>query len=237
MLLAIDTSTPRASVALADLQGNVQRELVAEPGVGHGAQLTPLIVQLLEVAQCEWSQLAAVAVAIGPGAFTGIRVGLATAKGIAQARNLPLIGIPTLLALAEPVFSSTPHPAPCTHVVAILDARRGEAYWCVLSRNDWARWSACVDVTEWKKLCQVGSIAECLATVRALPQQGAECQWVGDVHLSDLQIASVTTPWTLTSATPTAAAVARLAAPRLHRHQIDDCLALVPLYVRASYAG
>jgi tRNA threonylcarbamoyladenosine biosynthesis protein TsaB len=124
-ILAFDTATPATSVALALGDG---RTLVRrhEPGEGerpgHATQLLPLAVELLEQAGLGWGDLDRLAVGVGPGTFTGLRIGVATARALAQARGLPLVGVSTLRALAAGVPDGDPS------VLAVLDARRGEAF-------------------------------------------------------------------------------------------------------------
>jgi tRNA threonylcarbamoyladenosine biosynthesis protein TsaB len=103
MLLAIDTST--RSVGIALYSGvRVLSEMTWWSQDYHTVELAPAVVDLLQRADVPFQNLAALAVAIGPGSFTGLRIGLALAKGLAFTRRLPLIGIPTLdiLAAAQP---------------------------------------------------------------------------------------------------------------------------------------
>jgi tRNA threonylcarbamoyladenosine biosynthesis protein TsaB len=104
MLLAVDTSTRRIGLALYSEDG-VLHESVWISHNYHTMQLAPAIEAALTQAGLALNDLKAVGVAVGPGSFTGLRIGLALAKGLALARHLPLIGIPTLdvLAYALPV--------------------------------------------------------------------------------------------------------------------------------------
>ena len=99
MLIAIDTATQTASLALHDGQ-RVRYESSWEAGWRHTVQLTQRLVQALGDLGLGPQDLTGVAVALGPGSFTGLRVGLAVAKGLVLARRIPLVGIPTLDALA-----------------------------------------------------------------------------------------------------------------------------------------
>lgn len=118
MLLALDTATRFASLALHD--GRVLRyEATWEAGRQHTTQLMPRIVAALEELRLKPEALSAVAVALGPGSFTGLRVGLAIAKGLALARGIPLVGIPTLDILAAAQGQSR-YP-----LIAIIQAGRG----------------------------------------------------------------------------------------------------------------
>jgi tRNA threonylcarbamoyladenosine biosynthesis protein TsaB len=132
MLLAIDTSTAQVGLALYD---GVQLwgELYWQSHAHHTQELAPAISELLSRSALTMDAVQAVGVALGPGSFTSLRVGLALAKGLALARNLPLIGIPTLdvLAAAQPVKSPS--------LVAVLQAGRGRlaAGWYKAIKNRW----------------------------------------------------------------------------------------------------
>ena len=104
MLLALDTSTALASVALYD--GTLRAEATWHAGRNHSQQVLPMAVRLLEEQGLGPDALTAVGVAIGPGSYTGVRVGLALAKGLAAARRLPLVGVGTLDVLAAPLVTS-----------------------------------------------------------------------------------------------------------------------------------
>jgi tRNA threonylcarbamoyladenosine biosynthesis protein TsaB len=100
MLLAIDTATRTASLALYSSEG-VLAETTWRSRENHTIELTPQIVRLLELAGAEKNQLTAIAVGLGPGSFTGLRVGISVAKGLAFGLRIPLIGVPTLDAIAH----------------------------------------------------------------------------------------------------------------------------------------
>jgi len=119
-LLALETATAVTGVAL--FRGD---ECVAEVVRADGTAaelLMPAIDEVLRGAGLRPEGLAAIAVSIGPGSFTGLRVGLATAKGLAFGTDVPLVPVPTLAALALRA-EATERP-----VLALLDARRGEVY-------------------------------------------------------------------------------------------------------------
>lgn len=137
-ILAFDTATSATAVALSDGRGILERR--DDPPWGerprHATRLLPLVAELLAEAKLGWEQIDRIAVGLGPGTFTGLRIGVATAKGLAQASGIPLVGVSTLRALAH---NPQLMPAPDSDsVVAVLDARRGEVYAAV-----WER--ACLD--------------------------------------------------------------------------------------------
>jgi tRNA threonylcarbamoyladenosine biosynthesis protein TsaB len=130
MLIALDTSTRWTGIALYD----GERGLIAErnwlAGNRHTAELLPECEALLKMVDLSRSALTAVAVAIGPGSFTGLRVALSAGKGLALARSIPLVGVPTLAATAYPFLSEH------LPVLAIAEAGRGRACWASFRQGD-----------------------------------------------------------------------------------------------------
>lgn len=98
-LLGLDTSTEACSVALS-IEGRIVADRFEQRERGHAERLVPLVLELMSEAQVGFETLDAITVTIGPGSFTGVRIGLSAAHGFALAGNLPLIGIGTLEALA-----------------------------------------------------------------------------------------------------------------------------------------
>jgi tRNA threonylcarbamoyladenosine biosynthesis protein TsaB len=122
LILSLDTSTQNCSVALHEKGQLVTQELVSEEG-SHSKALTLLIEKVMKTAGHALDELSAVAVSNGPGSYTGLRIGLATAKGICFALDKPLICLPTLLVLSAAV------QAPSENLLLpLLDARRMEVY-------------------------------------------------------------------------------------------------------------
>lgn len=132
MLLAVDTSTKTVGLALYD-GVSVYGEIVWRSEGYHTVELAPALKDLLKRCQVEPIQLKALAVALGPGSFTGLRIGLALVKGMAQALNIPIIGIPTLdfLAFAQPLQNIP--------MVAVLQAgrKRLAAVWYSVKGGAW----------------------------------------------------------------------------------------------------
>ncbi|MFP1630197.1 tRNA (adenosine(37)-N6)-threonylcarbamoyltransferase complex dimerization subunit type 1 TsaB [Zhengella sp. ZM62] len=124
-LLAIDTAANLCAACLADAAtGAVLGVDARDIGKGHAEQLMEVIGTAMGRAGKGWEDLTRLAVTVGPGSFTGIRVGVAAARGLALALDLPLTGITTLEALA----AQTRIRHPGLPVLAALDARRGEVY-------------------------------------------------------------------------------------------------------------
>jgi tRNA threonylcarbamoyladenosine biosynthesis protein TsaB len=130
-ILAFDTATPATTVALSGVDEVVfTARHDPRPGErpGHATRLLPLVALVLDRAGIGWAGLDRIAVGIGPGTFTGLRIGIATARALARARDIPLVGVSTLesLALARPAPDAA--PAGLDAVLAVLDARRGEVF-------------------------------------------------------------------------------------------------------------
>jgi tRNA threonylcarbamoyladenosine biosynthesis protein TsaB len=139
-VLAFDTATPATTVALSGV-GNVVYTARDDPPrgdrPGHATRLLPLATMVLNRAGIGWDGVDRIAVGVGPGTFTGLRIGIATARALARARGIPLVGVSTLqsLALAGPpavVTLKAQDPGGITTgldvVLAVLDARRGEVF-------------------------------------------------------------------------------------------------------------
>ncbi len=124
IILGIDTTSSAASVSLLNEQ-KLLGEYTSNAKLTHLQKLMPMVDHLLENCHLSFSDVDAIAVSIGPGSFTGIRIGMSTAKALAQVRNLPIVGVPTLNALA---YNIPFYPGV---VCPILDARRHQVYGAV----------------------------------------------------------------------------------------------------------
>lgn len=125
-LLAIDTALGACSVAIVDGDVVLAHRWV-EMARGHAEALAPMVEDAMHEAALSFSQLERLAVTIGPGTFTGQRVGLAFARGLRVALKIPLIGVTTLEAMALAAMDEAHAPQAC----AIHDARRGEVYFAL----------------------------------------------------------------------------------------------------------
>jgi tRNA threonylcarbamoyladenosine biosynthesis protein TsaB len=127
LVLGMDTATPSTAVALWGPDGPaVERR--DDPGEGrrpaHGPRLLELVEAVLEAAGASWTDVARLAVGVGPGGFTGLRLGIATARALAQGRGLELAAVSSLAALAAGARDA----AAGRTVLAAIDARRGEVF-------------------------------------------------------------------------------------------------------------
>lgn len=121
IVLGIESATARAGVGIA-VDGSVVATVEVTRGPRHAEILAPSIAFACRQADVALEEVDAIAVDVGPGLFTGLRVGIATANGLAQALGLPMIGVCSLDVLAHPLRHGT------TDVVSVIDARRREVY-------------------------------------------------------------------------------------------------------------
>jgi tRNA threonylcarbamoyladenosine biosynthesis protein TsaB len=123
MLLAINTSTLQFSLAVMTREGTLLAEMVmSSRGGRHFGGLMPALERLIADCEEDIRDVSAVAVATGPGSFTGLRVGLSAAKGLVHALGVPLVGIPSLTAMAGQISGSS------LPICPLLDSRRGEVF-------------------------------------------------------------------------------------------------------------
>ncbi len=125
LVLAIESATDAAGVALAD-EGGIIVQSTLSRGRRHAETIAPAIEYCCATAGLALAQLDAVVVDVGPGLFTGLRVGVGTAKALAYALALPVVALTSLEVLARAVSQSMPSPARDVRIIPVLDARRGE---------------------------------------------------------------------------------------------------------------
>ncbi|MBO5244741.1 MAG: tRNA (adenosine(37)-N6)-threonylcarbamoyltransferase complex dimerization subunit type 1 TsaB [Selenomonadales bacterium] len=219
-ILAIDTSTRVSSVALVEA-GRVIAELNQDTRLTHSERLMPQIKQLLDMAEKKSRELSAIAVSIGPGSFTGLRIGMATAKTMAYALGIPIIGVPTLDALAW----NCPLDGFC--IVPMLDAQKGNVY------------TAQYRFEDGKLVPEEGAVVRAYEEmVSLLKAGGKQCIVVGERQA--IRDASLLTDNVRLAPphlfAPRAASVALCAEVRLANGQIDDVMQLEPLYIRRAEA-
>lgn len=152
--LGIETATTVCGVALHRDRMTPIVRLLDIPNV-HSEQLVPLIDDVMQQSGLGINQLDAIAVSIGPGSFTGLRIGLSVAKGLSFASDIPLIPVPTLQALAFNLVGPGSNFSG-REILSLLDAHREEAYWAIY------RTTADREVEECKHaiIASYGEIAE-----------------------------------------------------------------------------
>ncbi|KAB2951844.1 tRNA (adenosine(37)-N6)-threonylcarbamoyltransferase complex dimerization subunit type 1 TsaB [Heliorestis acidaminivorans] len=228
-LLGLDCSTSVTALAIATEERVLAETFLHTEGT-HSERLMPAIEATLAISKLRLADLQGIAVAIGPGSFTGLRIGLATAKGIAHPLSLPVVAIPTLDALARNAMHTT------TLVCPILDARKSEVYTSLYQAS-----------TEgMERLSPYEALSpEALVHKITAKQQELELElnvlFLGDavpVYRDYLQAKMGTkalfAPPEL--AYPRGSQVARLGLERLKQGEEDSLHELAPLYIRPSEA-
>jgi tRNA threonylcarbamoyladenosine biosynthesis protein TsaB len=219
-VLALETSTLAGGVALLDGDHLIAEYTLAIPAT-HSERLMVTVDRLLGDAGWTLARLEGLAVSIGPGSFTGLRIGVSTAKGLAAGLGIPLIGIPTLDALA----AALPHVA--DPVCPILDAKKGEVYTSLF------HWEAGGMVRDWDYLALTPD-ALCARLPGPVTFIGDGVAAYGEVLTQTLGPRARLAP--PGRRLPSAACVAHLGHCRL---LLGDSVAparLMPLYIRPSEA-
>jgi tRNA threonylcarbamoyladenosine biosynthesis protein TsaB len=217
LILGIESATETVGCALGSFEG-VLACFESSKGRRHAETLAPAIEFICRQAQVELSDLGAIAVDVGPGLFTGLRVGIATAKAMAQALRIPIIGIPSLDLLAFPV-RFTPKL-----IAAVVDARRGEVFYAFYRQVP----GGVQRISEY----QVGKPDELAGELQAL---GQDVLAVGDGairhrdRLVEMRGVEVADQWL---AHPGAAPLVQLAHARAVREEFVNPWDLEPLYLR-----
>ena len=215
MILAFDTTTSACAAAVCDGDAVVAARAVALER-GHAEILVPMIEEVLAAADLGYDALTGIAVTRGPGAFTGIRIGLAAARGLALATGLPVTGVTTLAALAATASTDTDR----RQIAVVMDTKRRDFFVQILDRDGQALSEPAVVAPD--------SLADHLAGVPGL--DGDALTFVGDglgaAARNDLPAAA---EWLADVTSPAPLAIARLA-----RAQRPGAPA--PLYLRAPEA-
>lgn len=214
LLLAVETATAAPSVALWR-GGALLGECAADPGRATAEGLLPALDALLADARVELAAVDGFAVSIGPGSFTGLRIAVATVKGLAFGTARPAVAVPTLAAIAA--HASGPAP-----VAAVLDARRGEVYAAGFEGDRAADWLA-------EGVIPIASLAARLpAGCRVVGDGAALC--ADSLRGADAVLVPPPYPGT------TARHVARIAAHAWQQGQAVPASELVPRYLRRAEA-
>ncbi len=216
-ILALETCTSVCSVALWD--GERLHEQMLESERSHSQQLLPMLARLLAEAGLNISAIDAIACTRGPGAFTGLRIGVGVAKGLAYGQDLPIYAVSSLAALAAGVIRAEPD---ARRICALLDARMGELY---AAEFDVIDGYPCLLGSE--QLTDIDALVvdnQCFAGTGALAYQ-AQLR-AKQAHLSSVQF-------------PTAADVIRLVRAGREKQQITatTAAALAPVYLRDKVVG
>ncbi len=232
LLLAIDTATRRGGVALGNGEGVLGAvelgaiELGGRASVGpprHAEQLAPAIEWVCDQAGIALADVSAIAVGIGPGMFTGLRVGVTTAKVLGLALGVPLVAVPSLDLVAYPL-----RHAAADLVVPLIDARRNEVYFALYRPVP----GGVQRVSDYSLATPTDLEAELTARGRSALLCGDGALRFRSVF-DDHDLVALAGPG---HATPDLAALVELAAARFARGQVVAAAEVVPLYLRRSDA-
>ena len=224
----MDSTAKAASVALAE-EEKVLSYFVADNGLTHSEILLPMAEAVLEEAKTVWDEVDAYAVTVGPGSFTGVRIGVATVKGLAD----PCMGEPKANCIAVSTLEALAHNlAPLDGVyVAVMDAKRGEVYNALFRSEN----------GELVRLCPDRAISLSALGEELVEKYGTETvRLAGDGYdvamaaLSALPLRIATTPPLLRI--QNAASVAAVAAKVARRGEMLPPAALAPVYLRLPQA-
>lgn len=217
MFLAIDTATRTAGLALYEPgTGRILGEEMWYTVNNHTVELMPRLVRLMDQHHLAPADLKGLAVSLGPGSFTGLRIGMGMAKGLALARKLPLVGVPTLDVVAQP------HKAQRLPIWAVLQAGRGRI--CVAhynhGRGPWRR-QGDYRLTTFEALCE------------QIREPSLIC---GEIETADAELMRQHLGLVVTIASPAAslrraAYLAELGWDRLAQGDVDDATTLSPIYL------
>ena len=226
-LLAIESATAALSVALRFPDGRTV-ERAAPTGGHHAEAILPLVEELLAGEDLGVGDPGAIAVSIGPGSFTSLRVGLATAKGLAFATERRLVPVPTLEALARGAVLGSSEAAGAAAIAATLDARRGDLY------------AAVFDVADGVCLPRIADGLFAPDALRAVLPEGCTVVGEGAAPFADAVGSALPAKARVLDAVelrwPRAAVVAAIAAERLAAGDLPDADDLAPRYVRRAEA-
>jgi tRNA threonylcarbamoyladenosine biosynthesis protein TsaB len=220
LVLGIDTSTTQTSVSLGT-EGGVVASATLARGQSHGEFLVPAIDFCLEQADLGIAEVSGIAVCVGPGLFTGMRVGIATAQTLAHARGLPVVGLASLDLLAFPVRHVR------RVICSVLDAKRGELFWAFYRSAP----AGVQRMTEFR----VGQPATLAAEIEALPD---DVLAIGDGAVAQRALleSAGAEVGSQSTAHPSASSLVELSLPRFLREDTQRPEDLAPIYIRKADA-
>jgi tRNA threonylcarbamoyladenosine biosynthesis protein TsaB len=220
LVLGLETSTPQTSVAIGSEQGVVASALVSR-GASYNEFLLPAIRFCLDEAGLGFRSLGGIAVSLGPGLYSGMRVGVATAKALAQSLSVPIVGMASLDLLAYEVRYSP------KAICAVLDARRNEVFHAFYRSSP----GGIQRMTEYRVERPERLASALEAWPRDILLVGAGALLYRDVMEdagAGIEIG------TMGHSFPDARALVELALPRMFREEFDSVDDLKPLYLRQS---
>jgi len=221
IILGIETATAQVGCALGGAEGTFA-SFHARRGRRHAETLAPAIEFVCRQARVGLDEVSVVAVDVGPGLFTGLRVGVATAKAMAQALRVPMVGLSSLDLLAFPLRHAR------GLIAAVIDARRGEVFWALYRPVPGG-----VQRVSEPCACAPAEVAS------ELVARGEDCLLVGDGAVRYASVFADAGHVTVGGdglAHPSAAALVELAHPRAVREEFVHVSELEPMYLRKADA-
>ena len=220
-ILAIETATVAGSIAIVDDSAGLIGEVRMDVKVVHAERLMPSIEWLLQASGIQINDIDAYAVSIGPGSFTGLRIGLSTAKGFSYATGKPVVPVPTLDAFAR----TLPF---CPYIICpILDARKNQVYAAFYKWNG----SVCNKIMSETAISPADLLNK-LSEPAVFMGDGVKSY--GKLISDTLQDKAIFAPASRMS--PAASTVGEIALEKLKQGIVADPVSLVPLYIRRCEA-
>ncbi|MBL8099242.1 MAG: tRNA (adenosine(37)-N6)-threonylcarbamoyltransferase complex dimerization subunit type 1 TsaB [Anaerolineales bacterium] len=216
MLLAVDTSTTQVGLALYN-ENEVLAEMTWTSKQHHTSQLASALSDLMKRCNVTMDKVQALGVAIGPGSFTSLRVGLSLVKGIAFARNIPVIGIPTLdvIAMAQPLNKKP--------LISILQAGRTRLAFS-LYKSDKKQWQV-------EGQIRSGTVDELLSQIEESSIVAGELTSEQRKKISKHKKVLLASP---ANCVKRPAVLAELAWARFQKNDVDDVATLAPIYLHVA---
>lgn len=224
LILALDTATPATSVAITAgtrREGKVIASLNLSSGVTHSRRLLASVDYLLTEVGVSWDDLDGIGVSSGPGSFTGLRIGMATAKGLAYAAGKPLLGASTLDTLAARCVTART-------VCAVLDARKKEVYAAFYQKEAGGLMQRAGEIAAYSPQELAGQLSEPTLLVGdgAVSYAGVFIKAQGNnISFAPAELHE-----------PSAASLGMISCEKLMQNDVLDLGLAVPLYVRSSDA-
>ncbi len=224
LILSLDTSTKCSSVSLTQgtlSNGEVLASLSLNSDITHSRRLIKSVEILFAETNTKWSDIGAVAVGLGPGSFTGLRIGMATAKGFASAAGIKLLGVSTLDGLAAMCVTKK-------KICAVMDARKKQVYTAYYQHDKEGRLDRLGDIRVIAPELLAEEITEPVLMV------GDGIAGYGDLWKESVGGYLNFAPLPLHS--PAGAAIGLLCGERYQQQEFLDIISAAPVYVRASDA-
>lgn len=217
IILGIESSTVQTSVALGS-----EQEILASSMLSRGATaeefILPAVKFLMDKTGLNWNSISGIAVGLGPGLFTGMRVGVSTAKTLAQALSVPIVGTPSLDVLAFDLRYTNRVICP------VLDAKRSQVFFAFYRQVP----GGITRISDYL----VGSVRRLIAEIEGQPSEVLVSGHGALLNRHDLEEIGHLEFGSMASAFPRASSLVELALPRLFREDYDSLFDLEPMYMR-----